>query len=61
VLACCEAHDACYKRYGCNASSWNGNLPGGYSGACQQCNAEAALCIARALSGGSGNSCSSCQ
>jgi len=56
VLQCCQAHDACYTRSGCNASSWNGNLPGGYSGACQQCNSEVVRCISSAIA----NGCSSC-
>jgi len=41
---CCVAHDRCFERHGCNASSWWGNYYG-YRQACQQCNAEAAECI----------------
>jgi RHS repeat-associated protein len=43
ILACCQAHDACYAKYGCNASSF---LPGGFPGPCQTvCNATVEACI----------------
>ena len=46
ILACCQAHDACYTKYSCNASSW---LPFGIPGACSTtCNATAVGCIANA-------------
>lgn len=47
---CCQAHDECFRRNGCNASSWNG-MSGywagvsGFNRACQQCNAEVVRCI----------------
>lgn len=49
VRQCCDSHDACYDQYRCNSTSWNGNLPGGWSGPCQQCNSTAFACIAKAL------------
>jgi RHS repeat-associated protein len=49
TLACCQAHDACYVKYRCNASSWRGNIAaylGSLSwGTCQQCNLEAWNCF----------------
>jgi hypothetical protein len=48
ILSCCEEHDDCYTKNGCNASSWKSNL-GGYSNACQQCNAKAVSCISSAV------------
>ncbi len=48
VSQCCEEHDRCYERYGCNASSWKGNLLG-ESMACQQCNAAAKSCVIQNL------------
>jgi RHS repeat-associated protein len=56
VLDCCKAHDDCYARNRCNASSWRGNFLG-ENMACQQCNAEARRCVASAIS----NGCSSCS
>jgi RHS repeat-associated protein len=41
---CCDEHDDCYTKYGCNASSWFGNVVGN-PGACQLCNAKAIKCI----------------
>jgi RHS repeat-associated protein len=41
---CCEEHDACYARYGCNYSSWITSVFGG-SGPCNYCNSRAARCI----------------
>jgi RHS repeat-associated protein len=43
---CCKAHDDCYRRHGCNASSWLG-IPFFLPGACQMCNQQVELCIAR--------------
>ena len=43
---CCQAHDDCYRRHGCNASSWLGS-PFLFPGACQACNQQAVLCVAR--------------
>jgi len=37
---CCIAHDNCYKRYGCNMSSWGFGF-----GACEQCNVDAVHCV----------------
>jgi RHS repeat-associated protein len=46
ILACCQAHDNCYTKYHCNASSW---LPGGLPGACRSvCNATVVGCIVNA-------------
>jgi RHS repeat-associated protein len=46
ILACCQAHDSCYTKYRCNASSW---LPGPFPGACSSvCNATAVGCIVNA-------------
>ncbi len=56
VLSCCQAHDACYAKYGCNQSSWIGNAAG-QSKECQQCNSEVKSCVARAITKG----CSSCS
>jgi RHS repeat-associated protein len=47
---CCIAHDSCFERHRCNASSWWGNAYG-YRQACQQCNAEAAECIRKNFGG----------
>ena len=41
---CCIAHDSCYERFGCNASSWFGNLVHTRR-ACQLCNLLAAKCV----------------
>ena len=43
---CCIDHDRCFEKYGCNASSWWGNL-NGWVGACQACNSEAKACVQR--------------
>jgi len=51
VLDCCKKHDACYAKYGCNASSWIGNLANA-SLACQYCNSEAVSCIVTSLKDG---------
>jgi len=46
VLACCQAHDACYTNYNCNVSSF---IPGGPAGPCKYvCNANVMACIATA-------------
>jgi RHS repeat-associated protein len=46
ILKCCQAHDNCYTKYHCNASSW---LPGGLPGACRSvCNATAVGCVLNA-------------
>lgn len=42
---CCRAHDACYAKYGCNASSWRGNFTANYGNACQICNIEVMRCV----------------
>jgi RHS repeat-associated protein len=44
TLKCCEEHDDCYTRYGCNASSWLGNALL-YPAPCQICNFRAAVCV----------------
>ncbi|KAF0219656.1 MAG: YD repeat [Geobacteraceae bacterium] len=41
---CCQEHDRCYERNGCNASSWLGNIIGNDAG-CQRCNSKAVDCI----------------
>jgi len=48
VKKCCEKHDRCYAKYGCNASSWRGNL-GGYNYNCQKCNDAVSECILKDL------------
>jgi len=48
VKDCCEIHDQCYARNGCNISSWVGNRFG-YSLPCQQCNAATARCVQRSV------------
>src|SRR5690606_30790478 len=48
ITQCCEEHDRCYEKHGCNASSWYGNRFG-YDGACQECNAAARRCVLRNL------------
>lgn len=46
ILACCQAHDACYTQFHCNASSW---LPGPVDGPCKtMCNATVVKCISKA-------------
>ena len=45
---CCVAHDQCYKRFGCNASSWFGNLLHTRQ-ACQLCNSLATKCVVESL------------
>jgi RHS repeat-associated protein len=46
ILKCCQAHDACYTKYQCNAGSF---LPGGLPGPCKLiCNATVAGCISTA-------------
>ena len=49
---CCKEHDNCYTKYGCNQSSWIGNLleiipvaPILNSSQCQLCNLKAVECI----------------
>lgn len=54
VKKCCIDHDACYKQYGCNASSWM-RPP---TGACQLCNLKAQICVLMADK--SPNGCGSC-
>jgi hypothetical protein len=47
ILACCQAHDACYTQYQCNASSFD---PRGPSGPCKSiCNANVEACIIKAV------------
>jgi YD repeat-containing protein len=48
VLACCQAHDACYTTNQCNASSWLGNAAG-LAQSCNQCNSQVMQCIGPAL------------
>jgi RHS repeat-associated protein len=43
-LACCQAHDNCYTKYHCNASSWLPGLPGACSSIC---NATVVGCMAK--------------
>ena len=43
---CCIEHDKCYKKYGCNQSSWVGNMVGARD-ACNYCNAQAVSCVIR--------------
>jgi len=45
TLECCAAHDACYDKNGCNASSWTSSNGGA---ACAQCNSNVADCFATA-------------
>jgi RHS repeat-associated protein len=45
IKKCCIAHDNCYTQYKCNESSWRGK----FWTQCMQCNFEAVLCIANAL------------
>jgi RHS repeat-associated protein len=46
ILSCCQAHDACYTQYHCNATSF---IPGGFPGPCKSvCNAGVVKCIAGA-------------
>jgi RHS repeat-associated protein len=40
---CCEKHDECYKRFGCNESSWLSPFP--VIGACQLCNWQVSACL----------------
>jgi len=47
---CCQEHDKCYEKYGCNASSW---LPGMLLGPCQICNIKVTQCILVNISGAS--------
>jgi hypothetical protein len=43
ILLCCQAHDNCYTKFRCNATSF---LPGGFvGGACKACNRAVAACI----------------
>jgi RHS repeat-associated protein len=43
ILMCCQAHDNCYTKFRCNATSF---LPGGFvGGACKACNRAVAACI----------------
>lgn len=44
---CCIEHDACYKKYGCNDSSWRGNFIANYGNPCQICNIDVTRCILR--------------
>jgi len=57
VLNCCKAHDDCYTKYSCNASSFLGGMP---FGPCQFCNYTAENCIlfANKSPGGGGCNCS---
>lgn len=43
-IACCEAHDRCYEKYGCNKSSWKGNALG-EDFPCQKCNTTVKNCL----------------
>jgi RHS repeat-associated protein len=47
---CCRAHDACYAKYGCNASSWRGNFTANYGNPCQICNIEVMQCVVSNIS-----------
>ncbi len=44
TLKCCQEHDDCYTKYGCNASSWLGNVAL-YPAACQFWNSRAVVCM----------------
>jgi RHS repeat-associated protein len=41
---CCIDHDNCYKKYGCNMSSWAGS-PYLLPGPCQVCNITLSICV----------------
>lgn len=46
---CCQEHDDCYKRNGCNWSSWVGTFSAfPFVPACQQCNRDAVKCVVKA-------------
>jgi hypothetical protein len=60
---CCDAHDQCFEKHGCNASSWRWPFSGTWI--CAACNAAAVWCFCTAAnpmwctggsSGGSGGS-----
>ncbi|WP_372521572.1 RHS repeat-associated core domain-containing protein [Sulfuricaulis sp.] len=53
IRKCCDEHDDCYKKYGCNASSWRGRL---YS-SCDICNMKVMWCIITADTSDNGCSC----
>ncbi len=53
---CCKTHDDCYKKYGCNWSSWLGNVTG-IGGACQMCNIQAEQCILKNKISGAKSDC----
>lgn len=45
IQRCCVQHDNCYTQYRCNESSWRGK----FWTQCMQCNFDAVICIANAL------------
>jgi RHS repeat-associated protein len=45
---CCQEHDECYAKYGCNASSWGRTLLG-LPSACYMCNHRVVDCLLRDL------------
>ena len=47
VRTCCDEHDRCYERYGCNQGSWA--LLGGVRDACNECNRRVTACFLRAI------------
>jgi RHS repeat-associated protein len=47
IRACCDDHDRCYERYGCNQGSWA--LLGGVQDACNECNRRVTECFLRAI------------
>lgn len=44
LLDCCIEHDSCYEFYGCNESSWRGNIFG-FDKPCQACNTQVKKCF----------------
>jgi RHS repeat-associated protein len=60
---CCIAHDKCYQRYGCNASSWITSfihLGPPFELGCQKCNREVVECIAKNVGRNDNPPCESC-
>ena len=45
---CCQEHDECYKKYGCNFTSW-GTTSLGLPSVCYMCNHRAEACVLRNL------------
>jgi RHS repeat-associated protein len=47
IRTCCDEHDRCYQRYGCNEGSWA--LLGTVRDACNECNTRVTACFLRAI------------